>query len=80
MGLVGSGRLPGALLGGEFYGHSTNAHTEDGQGNFMSGNNSTPAPGAMGPNLAAIWSHFQSGRAHFMPLNWAYLRETIINR
>lgn len=79
MGLVPNGR-PGAggLLGGLAFGHSTNGHFDDGRGNFMSGNNSTPAP-ATRPNLSLIWGHFQSGRGHFTPLNWAYLRERLIN-
>ncbi len=78
MGLVANGSLGGAgLLGAERWGHSTGGHFDDGRGNFMSGNNSTPAPAAVN-NLALIWSHFQSGRAHFTPLNWAYLRERVI--
>jgi hypothetical protein len=79
MGLVGGGILPSGQLGGEPHGGSTNAHTDDGQGNFMSGNNSTPAP-STGQNLEMIWNHFQSGRAHFMPFNWAYLREQTIHQ
>jgi hypothetical protein len=78
MGLVPSGPLPFGLLGEYYFGHSTFGHFDDGRGNFLSGNNSTPAP-AQPANLALIWDHFQSGRAHFTALNWAYLRERIIN-
>lgn len=78
MGLVAAGRLPGGLLGSPAYGHSTSAHFDDGLGNYMSGNNSTPAP-AKPPNLALVWDHFQSGRGHWTPLNWAYLRERVVN-
>ena len=78
MGLVAPGPFANrGLLGGQFYGHSTEWHSDDGQGDFMSGNNSTPAP-AEAPNLAMIWDHFQSGRAHFSALSWAYLRERVI--
>ena len=79
MGLVNGAGLNGGLMGSYQLGHSTAAHHDDGQGNFLSGNNSTPAP-AQPANLALIWDHFQSGRAHFTPLNWAYLQERIINR
>jgi hypothetical protein len=79
MGLVEPGILNGGLLGGYGYGHSTDYHFDDGLGNFMSGNNSTPAP-AQPANLAMIWGHFQSGRAHFTPLNLAYLQERVVNR
>ncbi len=80
MGLEPDGKLhQGGLLGGYSFGHSTAGHTDDGQGAFMSGNNSTPAP-AQPANLALIWDHFQSGRAHFTALNWAYLRERVINQ
>jgi hypothetical protein len=78
MGQVAPGPLPAGLLGGPLWGHSTSGHFDDGRGNYLSGNNSTPAP-AQPPNLALIWDHFQSGRGHFTPLNWAYLRERIIN-
>ena len=77
MGLVTSGKLGKGLLGSYLFGHSTSGHFDDGQGNLMSGNNSTPAP-AQPANLALIWDHFVSGRAHFTPLNWAYLTERII--
>ena len=78
MGLVPGGPLPFGLLGEYYYGHSTAGHFDDGRGNFLSGNNSTPAP-AQPANLALIWDHFQSGRAHFTALNWAYLRERVLN-
>lgn len=78
MGLVPASRLGLGLLGGTDFGHSTQAHFDDGLGNFMSGNNSTPAP-AQPANLALVWDHMTSGRAHFTPLNWAYLRERVIH-
>ncbi|MCC6670521.1 MAG: hypothetical protein IT458_05630 [Planctomycetes bacterium] len=80
MGLTPPGRLDRAgLLGGAYFGHSTDWHFDDGMGSFLSGNNSTPAP-ATAANLALIWDHFQSGRAHFTPLEWAYLRERVVNQ
>ncbi len=80
MGLVPPGRLNmNGLLGGDYYGHSTNWHSDDGRGDYMSGNNSTPAP-AEPQNLALIWDHFQSGRGHFSAISWAYLRERVINQ
>ena len=78
MGLVEPGSFAQrGLLGGQYYGHSTDYHSDDGQGDFMSGNNSTPAP-SQPANLAMIWDHFQSGRGHFSALAWAYLRERVI--
>ena len=44
MGLVGTGNLNGGFMGSFFWGHSTFGHFDAGQGNFLSGNNSTPAP------------------------------------
>ena len=80
MGLVWPGANGGGgLMGGVLMGHSTNFHTDDGLGNFTSGNNSTPAP-ALLPNESLIWDHFQSGRAHFTALVWAYLTERIIQK
>ena len=80
MGLVRGGRLgPGTFMGAHNYGHSTRGHFDDGLGNFLSGNNSTPAP-AQPANLALVWDHFQSGRGHFTALAWAYLTETVIDR
>jgi hypothetical protein len=80
MGMTASGRLnTGGLLGGYTNGHSTDWHHDDGQGSFMSGNNSTPAPAEL-PNLSLIWDHMQSGRGHFSALEWAYLRERMINQ
>jgi hypothetical protein len=79
MGLVPTGNLRGGLLGSLTWGHSTFGHFDDGLGNFLSGNNSTPAPAQLS-NKSLIWDHFQSGRAHFTPLNWAYLRERVINK
>lgn len=78
MGLVAPGSYAQrGLLGGNYYGHSTDWHSDDGQGDFMSGNNSTPAP-SQPANLAMIWDHFQSGRGHFSAVAWAYLRERLI--
>ena len=80
MGLVRSGNLgPGSFMGAHNWGHSTFGHFDDGLGNFLSGNNSTPAP-AQPANLAMIWDHFQSGRGHFTALAWGYLTETVIDR
>lgn len=78
MGLVAPGSYAQrGLLGGQYYGHSTEWHSDDGQGDFMSGNNSTPAP-SQPANLAMIWDHFQSGRGHFSAVSWAYLRERLL--
>lgn len=85
IGLVSSGKLPKSLLGGGMFGHSTGGHFDDGLGNIMSGNNSTPSPGNPSfpfaiENTDMIWNRLTSGGGHFTPLNLAYLRQRIIEK
>jgi len=79
MGLQSQGTLPTNLLGGPRRGHSTSFHYDDGRGNFMSGNNSTPAPCSPG-NLRRVYLNMVSPDAHFIALNLAYLREHLVEK